>query len=75
MNNAVTMEQLVKRASHYDFFALTGDQAYDLSDFDGTKGDQYMNFVQPLFASLPYLGVVGNHETAFNYSHYKNRFA
>ncbi|KAI8330365.1 Metallo-dependent phosphatase-like protein [Chlamydoabsidia padenii] len=76
VENAVTMSELTKRASthRYDFLTLAGDQAYDFSDFDGQKGDEYMNFVQPLIGTVPYLGAVGNHEAAYNYSHYINRF-
>lgn len=45
-----------------------------MKDFDGLKGDQYMNLMQEVWARVPYLGVSGNHEGAYNYSHYKNRF-
>ncbi|KAG1467160.1 hypothetical protein G6F56_004568 [Rhizopus delemar] len=58
----------------YDFVTIAGDQAYDMSDFDGAKGDEYLNFMQELFANVPYLGSVGNHESAYNFTHYKNRF-
>ncbi|KAI8343515.1 Metallo-dependent phosphatase-like protein [Chlamydoabsidia padenii] len=76
LNNAVSMQQLVERAqSHaYDFITVSGDQAYNMADFNGLKGDEYMNFVQQLYATIPYLGVTGNHEGAYNFSHYKNRF-
>ncbi|CAO3623037.1 unnamed protein product [Cunninghamella echinulata] len=76
LNNAVTMKTLVgKAATHeYAFITVSGDQAYDMADFNGTKGDEYMNFAQQLFATVPYLGVTGNHEGAYNFSHYKNRF-
>lgn len=70
------MKQLVQLAkSHaYDFVTVSGDQAYDLADFDGRKGDEYMNFAQQLYSTVPYLGVTGNHEGAYNFSHYKNRW-
>jgi hypothetical protein len=44
-----------------------------MEDFSGTKGDEYMNFMQDLFAQTPYLGTPGNHESAYDFSHYKNR--
>lgn len=73
--NAVSMplfKQLAK--SHdYDFVAIMGDQGYDLADFDGKKGDEYMNFAQDLYANIPILTTAGNHESAYNFSHYKNR--
>ncbi|ORZ15314.1 Metallo-dependent phosphatase-like protein [Absidia repens] len=76
LNNAVTMQHLVKlaRTHEYDFITVSGDQSYDMSDFDGKKGDEYMNFAQQLYSTVPYLGVTGNHEGAYNFSHYKNRF-
>ena len=32
-----------------------------MDDFNGTKGDQYMNLMQEVWARVPYLGVPGNH--------------
>ena len=58
----------------YDFITFMGDQAYDLADMDGLKGDEYMNFAQSLYARLPLLTTPGNHEGAYNFSHYINRF-
>ncbi|KAI7884965.1 Metallo-dependent phosphatase [Lichtheimia hyalospora FSU 10163] len=77
VTNAVSMPHLVDFAKthKYDFVTLSGDQAYDMADFDGIKGDQYMNMVQELFARVPYMGVPGNHERAYNFSHYINRYA
>lgn len=45
-----------------------------MADFNGIKGDEYMNMVQELFARVPYMGVPGNHERAYNFSHYINRY-
>ncbi|KAI8988299.1 Metallo-dependent phosphatase-like protein [Mycotypha africana] len=76
VNNAVSMplfKQFV--TSHeYDFVAFVGDQGYNLDDFNGTKGDEYMKFAEELYANLPILTTTGNHEQAYNFSHYKNRF-
>ncbi|KAI8579348.1 hypothetical protein K450DRAFT_242849 [Umbelopsis ramanniana AG] len=74
--NAVAMPALQRLAkSHkYDFLTLSGDQAYDMADFNGTKGDEYMRFAENLFANIPFMGAVGNHENAYNFSHWKNRF-
>lgn len=33
-----------------------------------------MNQLQPIAAYVPYMTAVGNHEQAYNFSHYKNRF-
>ncbi|ORY93554.1 Metallo-dependent phosphatase-like protein [Syncephalastrum racemosum] len=77
INNAVALPQIIKAAeSHkYDFLTLSGDQAYNMDDFNGLKGDEYMNLLQEVYAKVPYMGVPGNHEGAYNFSHYKNRFA
>ncbi|KAI9261716.1 Metallo-dependent phosphatase-like protein [Sporodiniella umbellata] len=74
--NAVSAFHMMEygKTGKYDFVTVAGDQGYDLSDFGGTKGDQYMNFMQDLFANVPYLGSAGNHEFWYNFSHYKNRF-
>ncbi|KAG2224631.1 hypothetical protein INT45_007876 [Circinella minor] len=76
LNNAVALPQLIElsKTHKYDFLTLSGDQAYNMDDFDGIKGDQYMNLMQEVWARVPYLGVPGNHEGAYNYTHYKNRF-
>ncbi|KAG0176989.1 hypothetical protein DFQ29_005370 [Apophysomyces sp. BC1021] len=75
-DNAVAVPHLIQYAKthKYDFVTLSGDQAYNMADFNGEKGDEYMNFAQQLYARLPYLGAPGNHESAYNFSHYKNRF-
>ncbi|KAF7731024.1 hypothetical protein EC973_001070 [Apophysomyces ossiformis] len=75
-DNAVAVPHLIHFAKthKYDFVTLSGDQAYNMADFNGEKGDEYMNFAQQLFARIPYLGAPGNHEMAYNFSHYKNRF-
>ncbi|KAI7890591.1 Metallo-dependent phosphatase-like protein [Mucor mucedo] len=74
--NAVAVSHLIElgKTHKYDFVTLAGDQAYNMEDFNGTKGDEYMNFMQDLYAQVPYLGAVGNHEGAYNFTHYKNRF-
>ncbi|KAI8387982.1 Metallo-dependent phosphatase-like protein [Radiomyces spectabilis] len=73
--NAVSMANLQRAMDKHDFIAILGDQGYDMADFNGTKGDDYMNFVQPIYANLPVLTTTGNHESAYNFSHYKNRFS
>ncbi|KAI9320919.1 Metallo-dependent phosphatase-like protein [Dichotomocladium elegans] len=74
--NAVSMPILRKlaRQHEYDFMAFMGDQAYDLADMGGAKGDEYMNFVEDLYARLPVMTTPGNHEAAYNFSQYKSRF-
>eukprot|EP00358_Blepharisma_japonicum_P000053 CAMPEP_0202954478 /NCGR_PEP_ID=MMETSP1395-20130829/50838_1 /ASSEMBLY_ACC=CAM_ASM_000871 /TAXON_ID=5961 /ORGANISM="Blepharisma japonicum, Strain Stock R1072" /LENGTH=137 /DNA_ID=CAMNT_0049670019 /DNA_START=117 /DNA_END=531 /DNA_ORIENTATION=- len=51
-----------------------GDIAYDLDDEDGKIGDDYLNMIQPIAATYPYMTVPGNHEKADNFTQYINRF-
>jgi hypothetical protein len=34
-----------------------------------------MERIEPIAARVPYMTAVGNHEIAFNFSHYRNRFS
>ncbi|CAG9310824.1 unnamed protein product [Blepharisma stoltei] len=52
-----------------------GDIAYDLSTDYGTWGDAFMNSIQPVASSVPYMVCVGNHEGDDNYVNYLARFA
>ncbi|KAL6059117.1 Purple acid phosphatase [Balamuthia mandrillaris] len=51
-----------------------GDFAYDLHSDGGLTGDEFMEQIQPLAATVPYMTCIGNHEDDFDYSHYINRF-
>jgi hypothetical protein len=52
-----------------------GDLAYDLDTSDGRNGDAWMRDVEPIAARVPYMVSAGNHERAYNFSHYRARFA
>ncbi len=52
-----------------------GDFAYDLHSLQGLVGDHFMRDIEPIAAYIPYMTAVGNHEQAYNFSHYKNRFS
>lgn len=41
----------------------------------GQVGDAFMNQIQPIAGYLPYMTCVGNHEQAYNFSNYVNRFS
>jgi hypothetical protein len=58
-----------------DIVLHIGDFAYDLHTVQGVFGDIFMNEIQPISSSLPYMGCEGNHEGKYNSSHYTNRFA
>ncbi|CAG9310823.1 unnamed protein product [Blepharisma stoltei] len=52
-----------------------GDIAYDLSSDNGAWGDTFMNSIQPVASSVPYMVCVGNHEDSDYYESYLARFA
>jgi 3',5'-cyclic AMP phosphodiesterase CpdA len=52
-----------------------GDIAYDLADNSGKNGDEFMRRIEPIASKVPYMVVPGNHEAAWNFSHYDNLFA
>ncbi|XP_005095902.1 acid phosphatase type 7 isoform X2 [Aplysia californica] len=58
----------------YDAVIHVGDFAYDLSKDNGKIGDQFMQEIQSLAASVPYMTCVGNHENSYNFSNYRARF-
>lgn len=61
-------------AGMYDAILHVGDFAYDMRDLQGTVGDEFMRQLEPLAAQLPYMTCPGNHEEAYNFSHYRYRF-
>lgn len=58
----------------YDLILHVGDFAYDMNEQEGRVGDDFMNLIEPIAASLPYMTCPGNHESAYNFSHYTSRF-
>lgn len=78
--NDVSAQQLAAeaRAGAYDAILYSGDYAYDFTDEDkklgGNVGSAFMNILEPAAARAPWMGVVGNHERASNYSHWRARF-
>ncbi|XP_075545962.1 acid phosphatase type 7-like [Dermacentor variabilis] len=52
-----------------------GDFAYDMHSRDATVGDEFMRQIEPIAAYVPYMTAVGNHENAYNFSNYANRFS
>ncbi|XP_071958115.1 acid phosphatase type 7-like [Antedon mediterranea] len=74
---APTLLPLNREASSglMDAIIHIGDFAYDLHDEGGKVGDDFMNRIQSLATKLPYMPVVGNHEIANEFSHYRYRFS
>lgn len=59
----------------YDAILHVGDFAYDMDTDNGRVGDQFMRQIESIAAYVPYLTSPGNHEQAYNFSHYKARFS
>ena len=74
--NAHSMSYLQDEAqrNHFDVILHVGDFAYDMDTDDARVGDEFMRQIQPLAAIVPYMTCPGNHEQAYNFSNYANRF-
>ncbi|XP_066147683.1 acid phosphatase type 7 [Euwallacea fornicatus] len=59
----------------YDAVLHVGDFAYDMDTDNGRIGDEFMRQIEPVAAYLPYMTCPGNHEEAYNFSHYRERFS
>lgn len=57
-----------------DVIIHVGDIAYNMDSNQGKTGDIFMNQIQNLAAYVPYMVCLGNHEAAFNFSHYSQKF-
>ena len=51
-----------------------GDIAYALDDHGGKVGDEYLQSMDGIINTCPYMVLPGNHEAANNFTHYKWRF-
>ena len=74
--NAISLPYLQKKIHENQLDALihAGDFAYDLRDFQGFKGDQFMEEIESVAAYVPYMTCPGNHEHANEYNEYRHRF-
>lgn len=59
----------------YDAVLHVGDLAYDMDTDDAKVGDEFMRQIETIAAYVPYMTCVGNHENAYNFSNYVNRFS
>ncbi|VDO06659.1 unnamed protein product [Brugia timori] len=74
--NARSLGKIQQQAqrSLIDAVLHIGDMAYNLDTDEGQFGDQFGRQIEPVAAYVPYMMVVGNHEQAYNFSHYVNRY-
>ncbi|XP_010631158.1 acid phosphatase type 7 isoform X4 [Fukomys damarensis] len=59
----------------YDAILHVGDFAYNMDQDNARVGDRFMQLIEPVAASLPYMTCPGNHEQRYNFSNYKARFS
>ncbi|VDL92896.1 unnamed protein product [Schistocephalus solidus] len=62
--NAVSLPFLEKDVAEekYHMVLHNGDFAYDMNDDNGRVGDAFMNLIQNIATTVPYMTSVGNHE-------------
>ncbi|XP_026730139.1 acid phosphatase type 7 isoform X2 [Trichoplusia ni] len=74
--NAQSLSYLQDEAQRdkFDVILHVGDFAYDMDTDEARVGDEFMRQIQPLAALVPYMTCPGNHEQAYNFSNYANRF-
>uniref|UniRef100_A0A646QDP2 Purple acid phosphatase n=1 Tax=Hemiscolopendra marginata TaxID=943146 RepID=A0A646QDP2_9MYRI len=75
--NAQSLPRLQKEAQIglFDAVLHIGDFAYDMDIDNARVGDEFMRQIEPIAAYVPYMTCVGNHENAYNFSNYANRFS
>ncbi|XP_054714033.1 acid phosphatase type 7-like [Uloborus diversus] len=61
--------------NHFDVLLHVGDIAYNMDTDNARVGDEFMRQMEPIAAYVPYMTCVGNHEYAYNFSNYVNRFS
>ncbi|XP_075923833.1 acid phosphatase type 7 isoform X3 [Petromyzon marinus] len=59
----------------YDAILHVGDFAYDMDEDNARIGDEFMRQIESIAAYVPYMTCPGNHENAYNFSNYRNRFS
>ncbi|RZC32767.1 iron/zinc purple acid phosphatase-like protein, partial [Asbolus verrucosus] len=75
--NAQSLARLQEETQRgmYDAALHVGDFAYDMDSENAQVGDQFMRQIQAIAAYLPYMTCPGNHEEAYNFSNYRERFS
>ncbi|KAM4696394.1 LOW QUALITY PROTEIN: acid phosphatase type 7 [Rhinophrynus dorsalis] len=76
-DNAQSLSRLQKdtQMDLYDAVLHVGDFAYDLDKDNARVGDEFMRQIESVAAYIPYMTCPGNHEEAYNFSNYRNRFS
>ena len=69
MHNLVLSED-----NSVDLIVYLGDMAFNLQDFDYTKGDTFLNSIQSFATSIPFMTTPGIRENNNNFKYYKSIF-
>jgi hypothetical protein len=74
--NAATLPMMQSEVAEgaVDAVVSMGDYAYDLHLADGHVGDIFMQEIEPIAATVPFMVCPGNHEMHDVFSHYTERF-
>ncbi|CAH0489543.1 unnamed protein product [Peronospora farinosa] len=74
--NAATLPMMQSEVAEgaVDGIVSVGDYAYDLHLVNGHVGDIFMQQIEPMAASVPFMVCPGNHEQHNTFSHYSQRF-
>lgn len=74
--NAATLPMMQSEVAegHVDAVVSMGDYAYDLHLANGHVGDIFMEEIEPIAATVPFMVAPGNHEAHGVFSHYTERF-
>lgn len=71
---ALTFPDIKGETPFMDAVIDLGDIGYDLADLHGRRTLQFLELVEPVTSSVPFLATPGNHEAKFNFSHYRSVF-
>ena len=76
-SNAMSLGYIQEELTRDDFDVIlhVGDFAYNLATDNARVGDAFMNQIVPIASARPYMTCPGNHEYAYNFSNYRNRFS
>ncbi|CAG9310937.1 unnamed protein product [Blepharisma stoltei] len=69
------LSAILKEATPFTSIWHLGDIAYDLYSNYGSRGDEFLNDLEPLISKIPYMPVVGNHEISEIFKDFTNRFS